>query len=139
MYVGSDMGPGTTSQNDPRVTTIGKFLRKYKIDELPQFFNVLMGQMSVVGPRPELPKYTKNYTGQELLILTVKPGITDYASIHFSNLNDLVIDHDPDSYFENHFLRQKNSLRIKYVEDQSFMLDLMIIFNTLIKLSRLNK
>jgi len=134
MYVGSEMKAGTTSRNDPRITIIGKFIRKYKIDELPQLINVLRGEMSIVGPRPELKKYTDQYKGEELLILNVKPGITDLSSIKFSNLNELIDDDNPDSSFENNILESKNILRIEYVKKATFFFDLKLIFLTVVKL-----
>lgn len=130
MVVNADKGAGTTSKNDSRVTRTGKILRPLKLDELPQLFNVLMGNMSFVGPRPELTRYTDAYKGEERLILTVKPGITDYSSVEFSNLNELIGDADPDKYFEEHFLDKKNQLRIRYVKEQSFLSDLGILFKT---------
>lgn len=137
MVMGADRGAGTTSKNDPRVTSIGKYLRKYKLDEFPQLLNVLKGEMSFVGPRPELPRYTEMYKGKELLILTVKPGITDYSSVQFSNLNDLICDADPDKSFEKNILAEKNRLRIKYVETRTFIGDIKLIFLTLIRILRI--
>jgi lipopolysaccharide/colanic/teichoic acid biosynthesis glycosyltransferase len=134
MYVGSEMKAGSTSRNDSRITSIGKFIRKYKIDELPQLINVFKGEMSFVGPRPELKKYTDQYKGEELLILKVKPGITDLSSIKFSNLNDLIDDDNPDSSFENKILASKNILRIEYVKKATFFGDLKLIFLTILKL-----
>lgn len=134
MYVGSEKLAGTTSRNDPRITPIGKFIRKYKIDELPQLINVFKGEMSFVGPRPELKKYTDLYQGEELLILKVKPGITDLSSIKFSNLNDLIDDDDPDVSFEKNILATKNLLRIQYAKSSTFFGDLKIIILTIVKL-----
>lgn len=134
MYVGSEIKAGTTSRNDLRITRIGKFIRKYKFDELPQLINVLKGEMSFVGPRPELKKYTDQYQGNELLILKVKPGITDLSSIKFSNLNDLIDDDNPDCSFEKNILASKNQLRIEYVKTATFFGDLKLIFLTIIKL-----
>jgi lipopolysaccharide/colanic/teichoic acid biosynthesis glycosyltransferase len=136
MYIGSEKMAGTTSKNDARVTRIGRFIRKYKIDELPQLINVLKGEMSFVGPRPELKKYTDLYQGDELLILKVKPGITDLSSIKFSNLNDLIDDDDPDNSFEKNILATKNLLRIEYAKSSTFFGDLKLIFLTLSKLSK---
>lgn len=133
MVVGADHGAGSTSRNDPRVTRIGRVLRRYKLDELPQLFNVLRGDMSFVGPRPELPQYTRLYTDAERVILTVRPGITDYSSIQFANLNDLVDDDDPDASFEKKVLPEKNRLRVKYVEDRSFLLDLKLMLKTALR------
>ncbi len=134
MYVGSENKAGTTSRNDNRITSIGKFLRKYKLDELPQLLNVLSGKMSLVGPRPELPRYTNRYKGEELLILTVKPGITDISSIEFSNLNDLIEDEDPDKAFETKILQDKNLLRIEYVKTCNYWLDIKLIIRTVFKI-----
>src|SRR6516162_5013844 len=80
----------TTGKDDPRVTRVGRFLRRYKIDELPQLINVLTGEMSLVGPRPDFLEHTSAYTGEEELILTVRPGITDYASLRFRNQDELI-------------------------------------------------
>ena len=130
MRVGADRGAGTTSKNDPRVTSVGRVLRKYKLDEIPQVFNVFCGDMSFVGPRPELPKYTSRYVGEEQLILSVRPGITDYSSIKFSNLNELIDDDDPDRSFEENVLPEKNRLRVKYVLERNFWLDIKLILLT---------
>ena len=134
MYVGSEMMAGSTSRNDPRITIIGKFLRKYKFDELPQLINVFNGEMSFVGPRPELKKYTDQYHGEELLILKVKPGITDLSSIKFSNLNALIDDDNPDKFFEENILAIKNTLRIEYVKNATFFGDLRLLILTIHKL-----
>lgn len=137
MIVGADKGFDTTSKNDPRVTPVGQFLRKSKLDELPQIINVLRGEMSFVGPRPELPRYTNQYKGKERLILGVTPGITDYSSLHFSNLNELIEDDDPDNTFETKILMEKNLLRIKYVESRSFFGDIILILKTILRVFRL--
>ena len=134
MYENSDKGPSTTSKNDKRITFVGRFLRKYKLDELPQLFNILIGDMSFVGPRPELKKYTDLYKGDEKLILTVKPGLTDFSSIYFSHLNELIDDKNPDKSFEEKILPKKNLLRVEYVKNQSLLLDLKLILKTLMKL-----
>jgi lipopolysaccharide/colanic/teichoic acid biosynthesis glycosyltransferase len=131
MVVGAEQGAGTTSRADARVTAVGRFLRKYKLDELPQLLNVLLGDMSFVGPRPELPRYTERYLGEETLILSIRPGITDFASLRFSNLNDLVPDEDPDGAFEANILPEKNALRLRYVRERSLMLDAKLICLTL--------
>lgn len=134
MKENSDKGPDTTSRNDNRITFVGRFLRKHKLDELPQLFNILFGDMSFVGPRPELKKYTDLYKGDEKLILTVKPGLTDLSSIYFSNLNELIDDENPDKSFEEKILSKKNLLRVEYVKKQSFLLDIKLILKTMIKL-----
>ena len=130
MFVGSDLGPGTTSKADKRITNFGYFLRKFKLDETPQFFNIIKGDMSFVGPRPELPRYTEKYSQEEKKILNVKPGITDFSSIEYSNFNKFVEDTNPDEYFEKNILTKKNQLRLKYVKEQCFMVDLLILIRT---------
>jgi lipopolysaccharide/colanic/teichoic acid biosynthesis glycosyltransferase len=134
MQVGAELGAGTTSRNDARITPVGRFIRRYKLDELPQLFNVLRGDMSFVGPRPELLRYTSQYVGDEKLILCVRPGITDLSSIQFSNLNTLIDDENPDRNFEERILPHKNRLRIKYVRERSFLLDFKLIGKTLARL-----
>src|SRR5262249_44772206 len=90
MVVGDGKGPTTTSENDPRITRVGRLLRRLKLDELPQLANVLVGEMSLVGPRPEVPRYVEMFTEEERQILTVRPGITDFASIRFHNEGEIV-------------------------------------------------
>jgi lipopolysaccharide/colanic/teichoic acid biosynthesis glycosyltransferase len=124
------LGGGTTALNDPRVTRVGRVLRKYKLDELPQIFNVIKGDMSLVGPRPELPEYTRKYQGEEKIILTVRPGITDYCSVAYSSLDEHVGEVEADAVFEERILPEKNRLRIRYVREQSFKTDLIIITKT---------
>tara|TARA_A100001015_G_scaffold275615_1_gene333040 strand:- start:112 stop:768 length:657 start_codon:yes stop_codon:yes gene_type:complete len=137
MIVGADKFSGTTSKKDSRVTPIGRVLRKNKLDELPQLINILKGEMSFVGPRPELPRYTERYNEKELLILSVRPGITDFSSLHFSNLNELIEDDDPDNAFETKILMEKNRLRLKYVESRSFFVDITLIVKTTLRVLRL--
>lgn len=117
----------TTSLRDPRVTRVGAILRHYKLDELPQFFNVLRGEMSVVGPRPEVSEHTDAYDAQERAILAVRPGITDYSSIHFSNLTEMLGAENAHDVFLTRFRAQKNALRLRYVRERSFWTDLKII------------
>ena len=124
------LGGPTTGTNDKRVTPVGAFLRKTKLDELPQFINVLTGDMSLVGPRPEVLEYTATYTGEERCILSMRPGITDYSSIVFADLDDLVGDKDPDKYFREHIMPQKTALRIKYVKEWSLWSDFRILWMT---------
>lgn len=123
-------GGGTTALGDPRIFPFGRFLRRYKLDELPQLLNVLRGEMSLVGPRPELPMYTDRYTAKERMILTVRPGITDLSSIRFSSLDEVVGAQDADRVFEEYVLPEKNRLRLQYVETQSLAGDLKILFMT---------
>ena len=124
-------GGGVTALNDFRVFPFGNLLRRYKLDELPQIFNVLAGDMSLVGPRPELPRYTDQFQGDELLILSVRPGITDYSSIRFSSLDEIVGSKDVDRVFEEEVLAEKNRLRVKYVKERTFFGDIALIFRTL--------
>ncbi|QWV91950.1 sugar transferase [Geomonas oryzisoli] len=124
------LGGPTTGTNDPRVTRVGAFLRKTKLDELPQFLNVLKGDMSLVGPRPEVLEYTSQYSGEERCILCMRPGITDYASIEFADLDDQVGSEDPDRFFREHILPRKNALRVKYVKEWSLGSDLVILWQT---------
>ena len=131
MVVGSDNLGGTTGRNDPRVTRVGKVLRRYKLDELPQLMNILTGERSRVGPRPELPEHTSAYQGEEKIILSVRPGITDYASVRFRNLNELVGSEDPHRTFIEEFRPEKNRLRVAYVKQQSLKEDFKILFQTL--------
>lgn len=127
------LGGPTTGTNDPRVTRIGYFLRRTKLDELPQFINVLIGQMSLVGPRPEVLEYVNQYAGDERLILAMRPGITDYSSLEFANLDDLVGTDDPDTYFKQHILPRKNALRVKYVKEWRLRSDFIILWQTLLR------
>lgn len=137
MVVNADkIGGPSTGKDDPRITGIGHFLRRYKLDELPQLLNVLSGEMSIVGPRPEVPQYTREYEGEELLILTVRPGITDYASLEFSRLDEVLGSEEPDRVYEEQVRPVKNALRIKYVKEQSFLGDLALIFRTLFRIAR---
>ena len=125
------MGINISSYNDLRITNFGKFLRRFKFDELPQIFNVLIGNMSLVGPRPELLKYAEFYANDYSEILKIKPGITDYASIEFNNESELL--NDPDNnekIYLNKILPQKISLYKKYLKEANLKTDLKIIFST---------
>jgi lipopolysaccharide/colanic/teichoic acid biosynthesis glycosyltransferase len=133
MVMNAELGAGTTSRNDTRVTFVGRRLRRYKLDELPQLFNIFFGDMSFVGPRPELQKYTRQYQGEEKLILSVRPGITDFSSVKFSNLNELIDDDNPDASFEERVLPEKNKLRLQYVNECNFWLDMKLILLTLLR------
>ncbi|MGA8220677.1 MAG: sugar transferase [Candidatus Acidiferrales bacterium] len=123
-------GSTATAHGDPRITRAGKRLRPYKLDELPQLLNVMQGEMSIVGPRPEVEEHTSCYMGPEKIILSVKPGITDEASIRFYNLNELLGTEDPNGVFIARYRAEKNRLRVSYVERRSFWGDLRIIFRT---------
>ncbi len=125
------IGGPSTGAGDPRVTPLGEWLRKHKVDELPQLINVVKGDMSLVGPRPEVVQYTQLYTGEELLILTVRPGITDYASIAFSRMDKVLGNEDPDRVYEEQVMPQKNALRIKYAKERNLLVDFKLLFLTL--------
>lgn len=125
----------TVGGRDARITGIGYFLRKYKIDELPQLINVLIGEMSLVGPRPEVRKYVNMYTPEQLHVLDVQPGITDYASIEYSNENDLLAkSSDPEKTYIEEVMPAKLKLNLKYINEKSFGTDLKIIFRTIGKI-----
>lgn len=127
------LGASSTSDDDLRITWIGKFLRKYKLDELPQLVNVLIGNMSIVGPRPEVQRYTDMYTQEEKAILTVRPGITDWASIWNADEGAaLTGTADPEKAYEELIRPTKLKLQLKYVNEQSFLTDLKIILLTLL-------
>lgn len=126
-------GASSTSGDDVRITRIGRFLRKYKLDELPQLINVLIGDMSLVGPRPEVKKFTDLYTDEEKVILTVRPGITDWASIWNSDEGAILAGtKDPDKVYMELIRPTKLKLQMKYVKERSFWVDLKIIFLTVI-------
>ena len=124
------IGGGTTSFHDPRITKVGNILRKTKLDEIPQFWQVLVGRMSLVGPRPELMRYVEQYTGEELDILQVRPGITDFSSVEFVNLDEIVGAENADEMYEKLVLAKKNALRVKYAHSVSLGTDLYILFKT---------
>ena len=136
MRVGSDKGRQiTVGERDPRITRSGYFIRRYKIDELPQLINVFLGDMSVVGPRPEVRKYVDLYSEEQRKVFQVRPGITDLASIKYSNENELLsqVD-DPDTYYIDVIMPDKLAINLEYIRHQSFMGDIKIIFNTLFKI-----
>lgn len=120
-----------SGDDDPRVTSVGRWTRKFKLDELPQLWNILKGEMSFVGPRPESPDYTKLYTDEQKVILELRPGITDFASIEFANLGTLLQGDDPDKLYFEKVWDKKMELRMKYVRERSFWVDLKLIFFTL--------
>ena len=124
------IGGGTTSLHDPRITKVGNFLRKTKLDEIPQLFQVLLGEMSLVGPRPELLQYVNQYSGEELDILQVRPGITDYSSVEFINLDEIVGDQNADEMYEKYVLKKKNALRVQYAQTVSLKTDVYILMKT---------
>lgn len=132
MRVGADkQGLITVGGHDPRITRSGYFIRKYKLDELPQLINVFIGDMSLVGPRPEVRKYVDMYTPEQMHVLDVRPGITDMASIRYRNENELLeTAADPDKYYVEVIMQDKLRLNLEYVAKHSFWLDLKLIFST---------
>ena len=135
MRVGSDKYSQITVGKDDRITKIGSFLRKYKLDEIPQLINVLIGDMSLVGPRPEVPKYVALYTDEQKEILKVRAGITDYASIEFSNENDLLaLEEDPEKAYIEKVMPKKIELNKKYISEISILTDIKIILLTIKKI-----
>lgn len=131
------IGGHSTAIDDPRLTRLGKFLRKYKLDELPQLINILCGEMSFVGPRPQVEKYTKLYNEYEKIILTVKPGLTDYASIRFINLDSILGNEQVDEKYVQEIEPEKNRLRIKYAKENNIMVDLKILFLTFLQILKI--
>lgn len=124
------IGGGTTAFHDPRITHVGGFLRKTKLDETANLMNILTGSMSFIGPRPELLRYTERYEGNEKSILEVRPGLSDFSSLEFINLDEIVGTNNADEVYERLVLKRKNELRIKYAENVSFCIDVRIFFKT---------
>ena len=138
MRIGSDRGSLiTVGGRDPRITTSGYFLRKTKIDELPQLINVLIGDMSLVGPRPEVRHYVNYWTPEQMRVLDVRPGITDPASIRYCNENELLEKaDDPESFYINVIMQDKIGLYLDYVDNNGFWRDLQLIFSTVFAIFR---
>ena len=132
MRVGSDKGSLVTiGGRDPRITRSGYFIRKYKLDEFPQLINVFKGDMSLVGPRPEVRKYVDMYTEEQMHVLDVRPGITDLASIRYRNENELLERvNDPDKYYVEVIMPDKLRINLEYVARHSFTFDIRLIFQT---------
>src|SRR6266404_5510535 len=129
--LGDETGPFVTSDGDARVTRIGRILRKTKLDELPQLWNVLKGEMSLVGPRPEVPKYVERYAPNQRAILNLKPGITDLASVHFRN-EELLLKNaqDVEEFYIRHCIPKKLQLNIEYAAKANLLSDTWIILQT---------
>ena len=126
------LGAQVTKGDDPRITRVGRFLRKYKLDELPQLINVLKGEMSLVGPRPEVPKFVKLFEEDYKEILQVKPGITDYASLEFKDENELLKGaENPEEVYIREILPKKIEYYKRYLKEISFTTDLKLIFKTI--------
>lgn len=132
MRIGSDKkGLITIGGHDPRVTRSGYYIRKYKLDEFPQLINVFIGDMSLVGPRPEVRKYVDMYTPEQMHVLDVRPGITDLASIRYRNENELLEKAaNPDQYYVNVIMPDKLCINLEYITNHSFFYDIKLIFRT---------
>ena len=132
MRVGADQGGLVTiGGRDPRITRSGYFIRKYKLDEFPQLINVFLGEMSVVGPRPEVRHYVNYWTPEQMHVLDVRPGITDPASIKFRNENELMEKaEDPEDYYINVIMQEKIKLYLEYIQNASCWSDIKLIFKT---------
>ncbi len=128
-------GQLTVGARDSRITKVGFILRKYKIDELPQLWNVFIGKMSIVGPRPEVPKYVNQYTVEQKRVFEIKPGITDYASLlYFSESELLATSSDPENTYIAEIMPAKLKLNLEYLRNHSFRMDLGIILKTIAKI-----
>lgn len=128
------LGKQITVGKDNRITKVGAFLRKFKIDELPQLFNVVKGDMSLVGPRPEVPKYVALYNEEQKKVLDVRPGITDIASLRYKDENDILGKVDnPEEYYINVIMKDKLNLNLEYIEKGNVFFDIYLIFKTIIK------
>ncbi len=128
-------GQITVGERDPRITGVGHFLRRTKMDELPQLINILKGDMSVVGPRPEVPKYVALYTPEQRAVLSVRPGLSSLASIAYINENEVLgRSADPERTYVEEVMPAKLALDLKYVREQSLWLDLSIIVRTALRL-----
>ena len=132
MRTGSDQkGLLTVGERDSRITRVGYFLRKYKLDEFPQLINVLKGDMSIVGPRPEVRKYVDMYTPEQLRVLSVRPGLTDLASIQYVHENELLAaSDDPEKTYIEEVMPAKLQLNLQYIDNQSVMGDIKLILQT---------
>ena len=136
MQAGSEaQGQITVGGRDPRITAVGYYLRKTKLDELPQLWNILVGEMSIVGPRPEVPKYVALYTEEQRAVLCVRPGLTSLASIAYINENEVLgRSADPERTYIEEVMPAKLALDLRYVREQSLRLDLRIIGGTLVRM-----
>ena len=135
MYSNSDSSKLTVGMRDPRITGVGYFLRKYKLDELPQFLNVIRGEMSIVGPRPEVREHTELFKTDYKDILKVKPGLTDYGSLQFANENYLLgLFPDPHDAYINYIMPKKIKLNKRYIRDMSLITDVKLMIRTILRL-----
>lgn len=137
MVINADkIGGSSTADDDPRITRTGRWIRRYKLDELPQFINVLCGDMSLVGPRPEVSRYTDLYTEEEKEILTVRPGITDWASLWNSDEGAILVgSQDPEKDYLEKIRPEKIRLQLEYVRKRSFWTDMKILFQTFLTIA----
>ncbi|HET7818192.1 MAG TPA: sugar transferase [Bacteroidia bacterium] len=125
----------TIGEKDSRITRVGYYLRKYKLDELPQLLNVLTGNMSIVGPRPEVRKYVDLYSDEQKKVLSVKPGITDYASMEYTNENEILAKStEPEQLYIQEVMPKKLFLNQKYIQEMGLMTDIKIVFRTISKI-----
>lgn len=129
-------GPGITTASDQRITRVGQLLRRTKLDELPQLLNVLKGEMSLVGPRPEDPRYVALYTPEQQKLLQVRPGITSVASLHYRQESDLLRGRDWETVYTQEILPHKLALELEYLQQRTFWRDLGLIWQTLLSLGR---
>ena len=129
------LGQLTVGMRDPRITRSGYFIRKYKLDEFPQFINVLKGDMSIVGPRPEVQEFVDLYTNEQRKILNVKPGITDYASLEYFKENELLgLSDDPRKTYVEEIMPAKIELNMKYIQHPGLLNDIKIMWRTFLKI-----
>ncbi|MFC2111312.1 sugar transferase [Bacteroidota bacterium] len=125
----------TVGKRDSRITKTGYFLRKFKLDELPQLLNIIKGDMSIVGPRPEVRKYVEMYDYNQMKVLSVRPGLTDYSSLKYINENEILGEvENPEEVYINEIMPAKLKLNLKYIEEKNFATDLKIIFKTFTKI-----
>jgi lipopolysaccharide/colanic/teichoic acid biosynthesis glycosyltransferase len=136
MAMGSDAkGLLTVGGRDSRITRVGYFIRKYKLDELPQLINVFKGEMSLVGPRPEVPRYVAMYSEDQLRVLSVRPGITDYASLKYFSENEmLAASENPEKTYIEEIMPAKLKINLDYVDNRSIFTDIKIVLLTLAKI-----
>lgn len=129
------MGQLTIGGNDSRITRVGHFLRRYKLDELPQLLNVLLGDMSLVGPRPEVRRYVDLYTPEQQQVLSIKPGLTDYASIKYADESELLAKaENPEQFYIKTVMPDKLAINLKYIKSRSLAMDMGILFKTIGKI-----
>lgn len=132
MVIDADkLGTGLTSASDSRITPIGRFLRRTKCDELPQLFNVLKGEMSIVGPRPEDPRYVQLYSPEQRKVLEIRPGITSAASLHYRNESALLSGPDPEGIYTRQILPHKLAIELEYMQTRTFWTDLRLVVRTI--------